>query len=74
MAEISWTAEAERWLKDIYDFIADDNPDAAFNVLEGIYETVQLLQQFPELGYRYEPVPQGTSVFCFTAIIGSRTC
>jgi toxin ParE1/3/4 len=37
MAEINWTAEAERWLKDIYDFIADDNPDAAFNVTVQIH-------------------------------------
>jgi plasmid stabilization system protein ParE len=29
MAEIRWTAEAETWLKDIYDYIAQDNPSAA---------------------------------------------
>jgi plasmid stabilization system protein ParE len=52
MAEINWTAEAERWLSDIYDYIAADNPDAAFRVVESIYETVQLLRQFPELGSR----------------------
>jgi hypothetical protein len=28
MAEISWTAEAERWLRDIYDYIAQDNPES----------------------------------------------
>jgi hypothetical protein len=31
MAEIAWTAEAQRWLKDIYDYIARDNPEAAAN-------------------------------------------
>ena len=54
MAEISWTAEAERWLRDIHDYIAEDNPEAASHVVEGIYEKVQLLRQFPELGHRYE--------------------
>ncbi len=28
MAEIAWTDEAQRWLSDIYDFIATDNPVA----------------------------------------------
>lgn len=26
MAAIRWTFEAETWLKDIYDYIAQDNP------------------------------------------------
>jgi hypothetical protein len=26
MAKINWTYEAECWLKDIYDYIAADNP------------------------------------------------
>ncbi len=29
MAEITWTAEAQRWLQDIFDYIAVDNPRAA---------------------------------------------
>jgi toxin ParE1/3/4 len=29
MAEIRWTEEAQRWLQDIYDYIAADNPAAA---------------------------------------------
>lgn len=29
MAAIRWTFEAETWLKDIYDYIAHDNPSAA---------------------------------------------
>ena len=54
MAEITWTAEAERWLKDIYDYIAEDNQEAAIRTVDGIYERVQLLYRFPELGHRYE--------------------
>jgi toxin ParE1/3/4 len=37
--------------------IAEDNPEAASRVVEGIYEKVQLLRQFPELGHRYEWLP-----------------
>ena len=53
MAEINWTSESEIWLKDIYDYIAGDNPEAANRVVEGISEEVQLLREFPELGHRY---------------------
>ena len=57
MAEIAWTTEAERWLRDIYDYLAQDNPEAASRVIEGIYEKTQLLRQFPELGHKYEGHP-----------------
>ena len=53
MAEINWTSEAERWLRDIHDYIAQNDPQAAIRVVEGIHERVQLLRQFPELGHRY---------------------
>ena len=38
MAEINWTAEAEKWLHDIHDYIAQDNSDAALGVVLGIYQ------------------------------------
>jgi len=57
MAEINWTDEAERWLKDIFDYIAQDSPDSAIQAVEGIYEKAQLLRQFPEMGYRYDRTP-----------------
>ena len=53
MAEIGWTREAERWLRDIFDYIALDNPQAAAKVVAGIYRSAQRLSEFPELGYRY---------------------
>ncbi len=56
MAEIEWTEEAQTWLKDIFDFIANDNPSAAANVVEGIYERAQVLRDFPRIGHRYELV------------------
>lgn len=53
MAELNWTVEAERWLHDIYEFIAKDNRQAAGRTVEAIYEKAQYLRQFPESGYRY---------------------
>ncbi|HTQ38220.1 MAG TPA: type II toxin-antitoxin system RelE/ParE family toxin [Pirellulales bacterium] len=43
-----------RWLREIHDYIAQDNPPAAKRTIYGIYHKVQLLKQFPEFGYRYE--------------------
>ena len=54
MAEIRWTYEAELWLKEIYDYIALDNPLAAREVVEGIYTTAQMLKDHPEMGYTYQ--------------------
>ena len=54
MAEIRWTYEAELWLKEIYDYIALDNPQAATEVVDGIYTTTQMLKDHPKMGYTYE--------------------
>jgi len=59
MAEIVWTAQADKWLKDIHDYIAQDDPDAATRVVSGIYEKAQLLRDFPEIGYKYRSEPEG---------------
>jgi toxin ParE1/3/4 len=53
MAEIRWTAEAEQWLEDIFEYIAQDNPQAAARTVQAIYERAQDLIRFPQLGYRY---------------------
>ena len=53
MAKIAWTEEAQRWLEDIYEYIAADNPDAAARTVQGIYERAQILARFPEIGHRY---------------------
>lgn len=53
MARVVWTAEAERWLRDIYDYIAADNPRAAAATVEGIYEKAQRSADFPEMGARH---------------------
>jgi plasmid stabilization system protein ParE len=59
MAEIVWTSQADKWLKDIHDYIARDDADAAARVVSGIYEKAQLLRDFPEIGYKYRSEPEG---------------
>ncbi|PTL37112.1 plasmid stabilization protein [Candidatus Methylomirabilis limnetica] len=59
MAEIRWTEEAHRWLRDIHDYIAADNPVATQKVVSGIYEKVQVLRRFPEIGYKYRTEAEG---------------
>jgi len=54
MVKINWTNEAEFWLKDIYDYIAEDNPKIAKRVVKDIYNKVQILKSFPQIGYIYE--------------------
>ena len=53
MAEIVWTEEAQRWLEDIFEYIAADSPAAAGRTVQGIYERAQVLASFPEIGHRY---------------------
>ena len=57
MAEIEWTEEAKYWLQQIYDYIARDDEEAAWRVILGIYDRVQILREFPESGHRYEKYP-----------------
>jgi plasmid stabilization system protein ParE len=53
VAEITWTAEAQRWLEDIFEYVAADNPQAASRTVTGIYDRAQDLVSFPEMGQRY---------------------
>lgn len=53
MAKVVWTEESLRWLEDIFEFIAHDNPQAASETIQGIYDRVQTLIDFPEMGQRY---------------------
>jgi len=60
VAKIVWTEEAVRWMKEILDYIAVENPDAAHKVVAGIYDRVQVLQEFPEIGSIYRRDSAGT--------------
>lgn len=53
MAKVVWTAEAERWLLKIHDYIARDSPLNAFNVVKAVYERAQILERFPLIGHSY---------------------
>jgi len=53
MVTINWTDEAVGWLREIYDYIANDNPKAARNTVKKILEKAKLLIEFPELGGIY---------------------
>jgi len=59
MAELRWTEEAVRWLEEIRDYIAQDDPAAARRVVAGIYEQAQVLRDFPAIGYKYRDEPDG---------------
>ena len=54
MGQINWTLESERWQRDIYDYVASDNHQAAIRLVEGIRQRVQVLRQFPLLGHIYQ--------------------
>lgn len=53
MAKITWSAEAQRWLEDIFEYITADNPQAAAQTVNGSYERAQTLANFPQMGHRY---------------------
>jgi toxin ParE1/3/4 len=59
MAVLNWTDEAERWLRNIHDYIALDNAKAAYQVVNDIYDKAQILLDFPEIGYHYKTAPEG---------------
>ncbi len=65
MARLIWTNESKRWLGDIYDYIALDNPDAAVSVVSGIYERAQSLLHFPGSGYRWHSSSKEVRVLLF---------
>ena len=59
MAEIRWIEETLKWLLNINEYIAEDNPIAAQKVVDEIYERIQILELFPEIGYKYRDEPDG---------------
>lgn len=65
MAEITWTEEAQRWLEDIFEYIAADNPQAAARTVQGIYELAHVLETFPEIGHRYLPSSRNVRILLY---------
>ncbi len=54
MVAIHWTNEAELWLRDIHSYIAKDSKRTASKVVSDIYNKVQILKNFPTIGYAYD--------------------
>lgn len=65
MAEIRWTEEARRWLRDIHDYIAADNPDAARKVVSGTNDADAVSNL--NLGKRVTPMNKRS--FTLTALL-----
>ena len=65
MAQIAWTAEAERWLDDIFRYIAQDNAVAAERTVLEIYDRAQVLEDFPEIGQRYAESERNVRILLF---------
>lgn len=59
MAKIRWTAESEKWIREIYNYIAQDNEKAAQRVITEVYNRAQILKDFPEIGYKYKSALEG---------------
>jgi plasmid stabilization system protein ParE len=66
VATITWTLEAERWLKDIHEYIAADNPQAAAQTVQGIFDRAQLLRDFPEMGHRYSASSRNVRILLYS--------
>ena len=62
MAGLRRTREAELWMRDIFEYIAHDNPEVAARVVEGVYDRVQVLTEFLRIGHRYETDPGSGSL------------
>jgi len=49
------------WLRVIREHIAQDSPAAADKTIDGIYQSVQRLKRYPEIGFKY-PLPERDDV------------
>lgn len=50
MAALIWTGPARTALRDIFNFIASDNPKAARHIINEIREAAKTLEMFPMAG------------------------
>jgi toxin ParE1/3/4 len=55
MVEIVWASEAQKWMQDIFDYIAQDNPLAAMKVVTGNVQDSMLLTQHSKLNPQHCP-------------------
>ena len=57
MVKIFWTDESIRWLKEIHNFIAEDNEKIAKKVISEIIEKTEKLTTFPLMGQKLNDWP-----------------
>jgi len=74
MEKVSWSSQAESNLSEIGDYIAIDNPDAAWRTVCEIVDHINLLENFPKLGtlYRVENGKQIYEVYIIKIWHGAR--
>ncbi|GFP18893.1 hypothetical protein HKBW3S03_00398 [Candidatus Hakubella thermalkaliphila] len=41
MARVSWTDEAQKWLREIYEYVSRDNKEAAVKLVNSIHQKVR---------------------------------
>ena len=54
MGQIRWSVEAQLCVDDIFQYIAEDSPQAALRTIRGIRQRVLPLAEFPEMDHRYQ--------------------
>jgi toxin ParE1/3/4 len=62
VTELAISARAELDLRDIWRYIAAENPDAADRVLRNIGKKIDLLIEFPDIGVRRDDMREGARV------------
>jgi plasmid stabilization system protein ParE len=59
--QVIWTRQGEVSLEEVHDGLAAIDAGAADRLLQGIFDTVDILQRFPFIGARYERRGRQTS-------------
>lgn len=59
MAKLIWTDEAAIWLEEIFQYLARSNPSIALSTIEAVYDQIQILIDFPQIGHKHHEEPEG---------------
>ena len=62
MAQVIWTPEAEKTLKEIHEYVCLADPAAAYNLVDAIRDRADQISAFPMSGYRLHDYPQHVRV------------
>jgi toxin ParE1/3/4 len=67
---ITWSPRAKRKVSEYGEYIAQDNPEAASDWIEGILDEVERLKDFPEQGRKVPEVKRADVREIFSRAIG----